>query len=129
MHDYMSSLIKKYGFLLFSCIFSFKAFAQIRSDKDLLGKWEGAGTQLQFFSDKHVSMIARGGKLPLATYKADYMQNPIVLTITLTDNGQTINYKVKLQFINNETIQAEYMNGESNDVFEKGRQLQLKKIK
>lgn len=103
--------------------------AQIRSDKDLVGKWEGGGMKLQFFSDRHISITGRGGQLPMGIFKSDYMQNPAIIMISISDHGQTLTYKVKLQFIDNDNIQVEYLSGDSADAFEKGRQVRLKKLK
>lgn len=104
------------------------ASAQIRSNRDLVGKWRGTDMQLEFFSDSKVIMIVPGGKLPVATYSADFMKNPIALNISVTDNGQKIVYKGELEFLNNETIRLKYFgDDENNDAFAKGRTVTLKK--
>ena len=104
-----------------------KVSAQIRSNRDLIGKWEGKDMTLEFSRDSKVIMIIPGGKLPVATYTADFMKNPIELKITLTDNGQKIVYSGRLAFTDNETITLHY-SGESNpDIAEKGRTVTLKK--
>ena len=107
--------------------------AQIRSNRDLVGKWQGTDIQLEFFADYKVMMVVPGGRLPVATYTMDFIRNPIVVTITLTDNGQKMTYKGELEFINNETIRLQYHaeNGNygSNDSFEKEKTVTLKKKK
>lgn len=120
---------RSFSLLLVFVISAIGCFAQIRSDKDLVGKWEGGGMKLQFFSDRHISIIGRGGQLPMGSFKSDYMQNPAIVMISISDHGQTLTYKVKLQFIDNDNILVEYLSGDSADAFEKGRQVRLKKIK
>ena len=102
--------------------------AQIRSNRDLIGKWNSKEMQLEFFSDQRVSMILPGGKIPKATYLVNFMNNPISLTITLADNGQTMTYKGSIEFINNETIKLLYFGVDSgNDAFAKERTITLVK--
>jgi len=83
--------------------------------------------QLEFFSDQRVIMILPGGKLPIANFTADYMRNPIAITITLTDKGQKLIYKGGLTFQDKENITIEYFSGGADNVFEKGRVVKLKK--
>lgn len=112
---------------MFFC--SISTTAQIKANRDLIGKWQGPNMQLEFFADQHVSLTLPGGRLPMATFSADYMRNPIFVTITLVDNGQKLIYKANLEFIDNENIQVEYISGDVNHQFEKGKILKLKKLK
>ncbi len=122
---------KKIGLML---IFVFAGIiavnAQIRSNRDLIGRWKAKEMQLEFFNDQRVSMILPGGKIPKATYEVNFMNNPVSLTITLADNGQTITYKGSIEFINNETIKLLYFGADTgNDAFAKGRNITLVKGK
>ena len=121
--------MQRFLFILLICFCSNLASAQIRSNRDLLGKWQGRDMQLEFFSDQHVIMILPGGKLPIANFTADYMHSPIALTISVVDKGQKITYKGNLQFLDNENIQLEYFSGGEDNIFEKGRVVKLKKVK
>lgn len=104
--------------------------AQIRSNRDLIGKWSSKEMQFEFFNDQRVSMILPGGKIPKATYQVNFMNNPISLTIVLADNGQTMTYKGSIEFINNETIKLLYFGADSDtDAFAKGRTITLIKGK
>ena len=110
------------------CFFSImNAFAQIRSNRDLVGKWQSKDTKLEFFRDSKVMMIVPGGTLPVATYTADFMKNPIEIKITLTDNGQEIIYHGRLQFTDNETILIQYSGDNDINNTDKSRTLILKK--
>jgi len=121
--------MQKYLYILLISFCSNGLCAQIRSNSDLVGKWQASNMQLEFFSDQHVIMVIPGGKLPVATFTADFMHNPILLTITLTDKGQKIIYKANLQFRDNENIQLEYFSGGDEHLFEKGRMISLKRSK
>ena len=121
--------MQKSLFILLICFCSSMASAQIRSNRDLVGKWQGRDMQLEFFSDQHVIMTLPGGRLPIAGFTADYMSTPIAITITLVNNGQKITYKGKLQFLDDENIQLEYFSGGEDNIFEKGRVVKLKKVK
>ncbi len=119
---------KFFKFLVFSLLFM-PASAQIRSDRDLVGKWQGTDMKLEFFNNQRVVMTLPGGKLPAANFNADYMRNPVAITITLTDKGQKLIYKGSLKFIDNENIEVEYFSGGAENVFEKGRTVKLRKQK
>ncbi len=123
--------MKKY--LLFVILMSFivvPLFSQIRSNRDLVGKWQGSDMQVEFLSNSKVIMIVPGGKLPVASYTTDFTTIPISLTITLADNGQKMVYRGTMEFIDNQTIKFEYFGSEQkNDPFEKGRTVTLKKAK
>ena len=121
--------MKKYFLILLICFCTELVSAQIRSNRDLVGKWEGSNMKLEFLNDQHVIMTLPGGKLPVATFSADFMHNPVALTITLVDNGQKICYKGGLQFIDNDNIQLEYFSGADDNIFESGRVVKLKKVK
>ena len=121
--------MQKYLYILLLVVFSNQVSAQIRSNRDLVGKWQGRDMQLEFFSDQKVMMILPGGKLPVATFTADYMRNPVALIITLVNNGQKMIYRGNLQFLDNENIELEYFGGGEDNVFEKGRVVKLKKQK
>lgn len=122
-------MIKHFIFSLL-ILTSFTAAAQIRSYRDLVGKWNGPDMQVEFFSDSKVIMIVPGGKLPIATYSADFMQMPIKLKISLTDNGQKMEYYGTLQFLDNNTIKLEYFGDDRRqDAFAKGRTVTLKKAR
>ncbi len=121
--------MQKSLFILLLIFSGFGLSAQIRSNRDLVGKWQGNNMKLEFFSDQHVIMTLPGGRLPVATFTADYMHNPVLLMITVMDNGQKLSYKGNLQFLDNENIQLEYFAGNSNNVFEKGRVVKLKRLK
>ncbi len=123
--------MKKNILILFFLIAGISAVnAQARSTRDLLGKWKGKEMQLEFFNDQRVSMILPGGKIPKATYQVNFMSNPIALTITLADNGQTMTYKGSIEFINNETIKLLYFGADNaNDAFAKERNITLVKGK
>ena len=108
---------------------SFCSMAQIRSTRDLLGTWQGKDLQLQFFADARVVVVMPGGKLPVATYTANFTTAPISIAITLMDHGQKMIYSGNMEFINNETIKLTYFGTDSdpNAAFDAGRTLTLKK--
>lgn len=121
--------MQKYLYILLISFLGNQVSAQIRANRDLLGKWQGENMQVEFFSDQHVMLTLPGGKLPMATFTADFMRNPAMLIITLSNNGQKIIYKADLLFIDNENIQLEYFSGGDENLFEKGRVVKLKKMK
>ena len=101
------------------------AFTQIKSNRDLIGKWQGTKISVEFFSNLKLSLTVPGGRLPVATYSADFMKNPVELKIILTDHGQTIIYKGLLEFVDNETIRLKYFDENQNG--EAFRMVTLKK--
>ncbi|MEO6671032.1 MAG: hypothetical protein ABIN36_16240 [Ferruginibacter sp.] len=110
------------------------ASAQIRSNRDLLGKWQGndRGDQLQleFFADSKVMITAPGGRLPLATYTADFNKMPVEVSLTATDNGKQLSFKGQMEFLDNDSIKFTYFgDSKRRDAFAKGRTIIMKKSK
>jgi hypothetical protein len=109
--------------------------AQIHSNRDLIGRWTGndGGNQLQleFFKDSKVMITAPGGRLPMATYKADFNATPISVSLTATDHSQQMVFRGSLEFIDNETIRLTYFgsNSKRKNNFEKGKTIVMKKSK
>ncbi|MEO7524677.1 MAG: hypothetical protein ABIT58_11315 [Ferruginibacter sp.] len=108
--------------------------AQIRSNRDLLGKWHGndrgENLDLEFFADSKVMITAQGGRLPLATYTADFMKMPIEVVLTATDHGQKMVVKGELTFIDHETFKLVYFgDNKRRDAFAEGRSIVMKKTK
>ena len=121
---------KRILFVILMSVIALPLFAQIRSNRDLVGKWKGHDLQAEFFSDLKVVVTLPGGKLPAGTYAADFMKMPIALTITVKDNGQKIQYTGQLEFIDNSTIRLRYFDPEERkDPFAKGRTVTLKKVR
>ncbi|MBS1741442.1 MAG: hypothetical protein JST81_00280 [Bacteroidetes bacterium] len=107
--------------------------AQLRSNKDLIGKWSGADKgqqlQLEFFANATVMITTEGGRLPLATYTANFNTMPIEVKLTATDHGQQMNFKGQLTFIDNRTIKLTYFgDNKRNDVFAEGRTITMQKM-
>ena len=128
--------MKKYFLLIFTMLLinTINVSAQIRSNRDLLGKWHGNdrgdNLDLEFFADSKVMITAPGGRLPLATYTADFMKMPIEVTLTATDHGKNLTVKGKLEFVDNETIKLTYFgDNKRRDAFAEGRSIIMKKVK
>ena len=128
--------MKKYLPLIFTMLLinTINASAQIRSNRDLLGKWHGNdrgdNLDLEFFADSKVMITAPGGRLPLATYTADFMKMPIEVSLTATDHGKNLTVKGHLEFIDNDTIKLTYFgDSKRHDAFAEGRSIVMKKIK
>ncbi|MFT3911773.1 MAG: hypothetical protein QM737_20280 [Ferruginibacter sp.] len=128
--------MKKHFLIILSLLLinTLNVSAQIRSNRDLLGKWHGNdrgdNLDLEFFADSKVMITAPGGRLPLATYTADFMKMPIEVVLTATDHGKNLTVKGKLEFINNETIKLTYFgDNKRHDAFAEGRSIVMKKIK
>jgi hypothetical protein len=116
--------------LIMASLFSFDSYAQIRANKDLIGKWEANGLRIEFFADGRVGLIMQGGTMPGATYKTDFFKTPASLDITVTDNRQKVVYKSFITFRDNNTIEMQgYNENDPAAAFMKGRTILLKKAK
>lgn len=122
---------KIFLFFLFITLFaSYNSFAQIRSNKDLVGKWESNELKLEFFPDGRVGLLMQGGTMPGATYKTDFFKNPVALDITVTQDRQKMVFKAFIEFINNTTIEMQgYDENDPAAAFMKGRTVTLRKMK
>lgn len=135
IHHSQKSPMKKHFFIFtFFLLALLSASAQIRSNRDLIGKWQGNDhgdhLQLEFFADSKVMITAPGGRLPLATYTADFNKIPIEVTLTATDNGKQMSFKGQMEFIDNETIKFTYFgDSKRHDAFAQGRTITMKKNK
>ena len=86
--------------------------------------------QLEFFADSRVMITAPGGRLPLATYDADFNKMPIEVTLMATDHGKKMIFKGQIQFIDNDTMKLTYFgDNKRKDVFAEGRTITMKKTK
>ncbi|MEO6584267.1 MAG: hypothetical protein ABIO05_08070 [Ferruginibacter sp.] len=91
--------------------------AQLRSNKDLIGKWKSNQTLLTFFPDGRVELLLNGGILPGARYKTDFVSFPPLLTINVEQNHQSIIYRSSLQFIDSKTLKITTLSDDLSKAF------------
>src|SRR5688572_2747463 len=121
--------MKKLLYLLILALsVSYNSHAQIRSGKDILGKWKTEKFQLEFFADGRAGLILPGGSIPGATYKTDFLQNPNVIYISVIQDRQKQVYTFYTRFIDNNTIEVKGDNKDAAGKFLKGRSLKLSKV-
>lgn len=103
--------------------------AQVRSNKDLVGRWTGANLQLEFFPDGRVMFTMRGGTIPGARYKSDFTKTPAVLHIEIQQKSNTIVYKSTIEFINDDSLRLTTLDNDLANAFDKQRSVALKRKK
>lgn len=114
---------------LFFILSSNLVHAQIRSNKDLVGKWSCYDLNLDFFADGRLGLIMKGGTMPGATYKTDFYKYPVALDIMITQERKKIVLRSFITFINDSTIKMEEYKNDDAAGFLKGHSIVLKKTR
>lgn len=103
--------MKKYILLFLLILVSVSVFAQKpHTPNDLIGKWEGKDSHSEiggiFFLKGNKAIIsARGTYSPAMSYIVDFKSNPVKIDLVMqAANGNRLNMKGLLQFIDNNTI-------------------------
>lgn len=120
---------KKFFFLLIFLISFFTGLGQLRSNKDLIGKWTASSLKLEFLPDGRILFVMRGGSLPGARYKTDFMQMPALLEIELVQQTKKIVYRTTIEFINDRSIRLTSYDKDPAKTFGKERNVVLIKEK
>lgn len=117
---------KVIGLFILVCL-SFHAEGQIRSNKDLIGRWSTPGLKLEFMPDGRLMFTMRGGTIPGARYKTDFTRIPAVLHIELEQTHPKIIYRSTIVFINDDSFQLTKLDNDPAHAFDKQSSIVLKK--
>lgn len=109
----------------FFLLASFSSTSQVRSNKDLIGKWTASGLRLEFMADGRVMFTMRGGSIPGARYKSDFTRIPAVLHIELVQKTKKIVYRSTVEFINDDSFHLTKFDDDPAHVFDKKSSITL----
>ena len=108
-------------------LLSLTSSGQIRSNKNLIGKWTASGLKLEFIPDGRVLFTMRGGSIPGARYKTDFLQAPALLVIELQDKQKKIVYRSSIEFIDDDTFRMTTLDNDPAYAFDKQRSVILRR--
>ena len=111
-------------FLFFAAV---QAMGQVRSNKDLVGRWSATSLKLEFLPDGRVIFAMKGGSIPGARYKTDFTQTPPSLAIELVQKSRKVIYNFGLEFTSNKTLRLTTLNSDASNAFDKQRSVILMK--
>ncbi len=113
--------------LLATLFFILSVDGQIRSTRDMIGRWEDNDFKLEFFGDGRLGLTMQGGTLPGAYYTADFQKNPAVVHIVVPSENSKLTYKAYLKFKSNNEIELQWIK-ESEYNSRNGQPVILKKV-
>ncbi len=114
--------------LLASLFFILCVDGQIRSTRDMIGRWEHNDFKLEFFADGRLGLTMQGGTLPAAYYTADFQKNPAVVQIIVPSEKSKLTYKAYLKFKSNNEIELQWIKEIEFYHSRSGQTLKLKKV-
>ena len=121
--------IKKLLCFFTMLLLGFQAMSQLRSNKDLIGKWAASSLKLEFFPDARVNFAMKGGSIPGARYRSDFTQTPPLLIIELLQQTKKRTYSFILEFINDKSFRLTTKDADAGSAFDKQRSVILQKEK
>jgi len=109
--------------LLFGILLNTGIHAQFRSNRDLLGIWEGNQLWVEFNDQSRVTIHYTGEPGQTGTYTTDFFKKPAHLGMQFERKGEKRSIKCIIELIDNNTIRWEafdkgdYPEAFSNDAY------------